>query len=402
MRIGYLCHKYPLGDQIGAIFAHELARAMHTLGHEVHALVPRTDGQGGTLTVDGVQVHRRLSPLKLMHQLSVDDSYVKRPRPGMVRFLASGVVELFRLARGLKLDVIHAHWAIPMGLVATSSRMFHRLPVVITAHGRDLYLNAMDGVTRGPGWARPVTGLALRSADLVIFTTEDYASYAKEYGVAPDRWAVIPNGVDTDMFRPGLDGADLRSRAGARSDELVLLFVGSFDEKKGLFVLIQAMAQLVKLGTAVRLVMAGDGPLRAALERMIRELGLGDHVTMLGRVEHRALPAVYAGCDLYVQPSLVEPFGVVALEAAASGKAVVATDVLGLRTVVSADTGVLVPPGDAEALASTIHSLLRDESRRRELGRVGRRRAEERYSWHAVARRTVEYYRNVLSAKSRA
>ena len=400
MHIGYLCHKYPLGDQIGAIFAHELARAMQTLGHEVHALVPRTDGHGGTLTVDGVQVHQRLSPMKLMHQMSVDDSYVKRPRAGMAKFLFSGVVELVRLARQLELDVIHAHWAIPMGLVATSSRVLHRLPVVITAHGRDLYLNAMDGSTRGPGWARPITGLALRSADRIIFTTEDYASYAKEYRVNPERYVVIPNGVDTEMFRPGLGGADLRSRAGAGPDDLVLLFVGSFDEKKGLFVLIKATARLVHLGSPIRLVMAGDGPLRTALEEMIRDVGLTDRVTMLGQVEHRALPAVYAGCDLYVQPSLIEPFGVVALEAAASGKAVVATDIPGLRTVVSADTGVLVPPGDAQALADAIDGLTGNGAIRERMGQRGRERAAYMYSWRSVAQETAACYREILGAKT--
>lgn len=399
MRIGYLCHKYPLGGQVRAVFVHELAKSVRDLGHEVHVLIPREDGPGKSLIVDNIRVHQRVSPLKLMHLNtvgSVDDAYVSRPRASMVKFVVSGIVELSRLAKKLDLDVIHSHWAIPMGIVATSSRLLHHLPVVITAHGRDLYLNSMDGESRDPTWARPITRFALRAADRTIFTTEDYATYGKEYGIPKSRCVVIPNGVDVDMFRPSLDGAALRARIGAGENDFVMLYVGSFDRKKGLPSLIKATSGLITRGRRVRLVMAGGGPLDSYLERLIGELGLLHEVTMLGPIRHSDLPLIYAGCDLYVQPSLIEPFGIVALEAAASGKPVVATNVPGLRSVVTADTGLLVPPDDPDALVSAIDSIIDLPERCYQMGMAGRERVVSMFSWRSVARQTLDCYEDLL------
>jgi glycosyltransferase involved in cell wall biosynthesis len=401
MRIGHLCHKYPLGAQVGAPFVHELARATAALGHEVHVLVPRSGREAATLEVDGVLVHQRLRPLKLMNEMSVDDAYVQRPRLGMARFLWTASVELYRLAHRLKLDVVHAHWAVPMGLVATASRWLHRVPVLITSHGRDLYLNALDGVTRRPGWASPFTRFALRSADHVIFTTSDYLEFGEQYGVKKDRRAVIPNGVDVALFHPadGADGVNLRSRLGIAQGDCMLLFVGSLDEKKGLMVLLEALADLVASSTPVHLVMVGDGPLRAAIENRAKDLGVWERVSLMGRMEHRDLPPIFGACDVYVQPSLVEPFGVVVLEAAACQKAVVATDVQGMRSVVDDGIGVLVPPGDAGALATAIEKLLLAPDLRHELGRRARLRVEAGYSWQSVAQATVDRYEQLLAGR---
>ena len=401
MRIGYLCHKYPLGNVKGASFVHELARAVAGHGHEVHILVPAGASGPGVITMNDVIVHACLPPMKLMHNMSVDDSYVQRPRLEMLGFVWRSITALRRLIARQQLDIVHAHWAVPMGFVATSIKWLHRLPVVVTAHGRDLYLNALDGSTKPPSWARPLTGLTLRLADRVIFTTPDYADLGRSYGVRPDRLIVIPNGVDLDLFRPELSNFTLRTQLDCELTDCLLLYVGSLDEKKGLMVLLDALAHLVQSGTPVHLAVVGDGPLRSALEDRIRALCMAEHVTLLGLMDYRDLPSVYAACDVYVQPSLLEPFGVVVLEASASGKPVVASSVPGLRRVVAdGESGVLVPPGDAASLARAIRRLAESVQLREEMGGRGRQRVEAEYSWWRVAELTVECYRDVISALS--
>ena len=116
-------------------------------------------------------------------------------------------------------------------------------------------------------------------------------------------------------------------------------------------------------------------------------------------MNHKKLPGVFAACDLYVQPSLVEPFGVVALEAAACGKPIVASDVPGLRRVVTSEMGVLIPPGDAAALADAIQGLLSRPDLRNEMGRRARQYVKANYSWRSVAQRTVACYQEVLAGR---
>ena len=396
MRIGFLCHKYPHGSQFGAAFVHELGKAISNLGHEVHVLVPGPDSNGSAETKDGLILHHRLSPIKIMHRASVDDSYASRPRVQMATFMLKGMWELRKLVGRHQLELIHAHWAIPMGLVATASRWLHRRPVVVTAHGRDLSLMALDGVTRPPTWARPLSGYSLRSADRVIFTTPDYAEMGRDYGVPDGQMAIIRNGVDLNRFGADHEPDPLRQRFGLAPDDCLLLYVGSLDQKKGLFVLLDALKILTDAGAGVHLALVGDGPLKIALEGKLRNLGLGNNVTMLGDVRHEKLPGVFAACDVYVQPSLVEPFGVVVLEAAASGKPVVVTNVPGMREVVASDMASLVPPGDHVALAAAIKALLANPALRTEMGTNGRRLVEAKYSWRSVAQDTVALYQDVL------
>jgi glycosyltransferase involved in cell wall biosynthesis len=236
----------------------------------------------------------------------------------------------------------------------------------------------------------------------VIFTTSDYTEFGKRYGVKRDRQAIIPNGVDETLFHPAVTsgGVDLRSRLGIVGSDHVLLYVGSFDEKKGLMVLLESLAVLVASSIPVHLVMVGDGPMRGTIENRAKDLDIWKHISLMGQIEHREIPSIFADCDVYVQPSFIEPFGVVVLEAAACAKAVVATDVRGMRTVVDDGVGVLVPPGDADALAAAIKELLLTPELRHEIGRRGRLRVEASYSWQAVAQATVDCYEQVIAGRS--
>lgn len=227
------------------------------------------------------------------------------------------------------------------------------------------------------------------------------AESRRELGIPSDRVTVVPACVDVERFRPDpIVGEAWRAASGLSADDRLLVVASRLESAKGVGVAIDATARLRARRDDVVLAVAGAGA--AAFRRTARVLGLGPAVRFLGPVDHGELPAVLAAADLFVLPSLgPEGLPLSALEAAAAGLAVVASDVPGAReAVVDGVTGVLVPPGDPEALARAIEELLSDGARRRGLGKQARVHAEQRFS-QAVVAETVEKLLVDVAARQR-
>jgi glycosyltransferase involved in cell wall biosynthesis len=236
----------------------------------------------------------------------------------------------------------------------------------------------------------------------VLATSLDYAGasrLAPLMRARPGLVGELPNGVDVARFHPGVDGEPLRARYGLERDARVVLFVGALDRAhyfKGVEVLLQAVARNDDPST--RLVVVGEGNLRSTYQAWTAELGLEDRVVFCGRVSDEELPAHYALCDLLVLPSVTmgEAFGVVLLEAMACGKPVIASNLPGVRSVVSdAEDGLLVRPEDVDDLAEKIEVLL-DSPRREEMGRRGRAKVEEKYAWRRIVPKLERVYEEVV------
>jgi glycosyltransferase involved in cell wall biosynthesis len=248
-------------------------------------------------------------------------------------------------------DLIHAHW-LPVGGVA----MGLRTPYVLQVWGTDIELGR-----RLPALARPI----LRRARLVIAASNALAEEAAALGAREVR--MIPSGVDV----PG-DVSD-------PADPPEVLYAGRLSAEKGIRELVAATA-------GMKLVVAGDGPLRNEVPGA------------LGFVPHDELRALYARASVVVCPSHREGFGVVCAEAMAHGRPVVAGAVGGLLDlVVDGQTGLLVPPRDAAALRSALERLLADGALRRRMGAAGRDRARRFLSWNAVTDATIAAYREALA-----
>ncbi|MCD6358090.1 MAG: glycosyltransferase family 4 protein [Thermoproteales archaeon] len=168
--------------------------------------------------------------------------------------------------------------------------------------------------------------------------------------------------------------------------------MGRLVYRKGLTVLLKALSLLKDLD--LTLVVVGEGPLRPSAEALARRLAIEDRVMFLGSINEWELPGVYRSADVVAVPSLYgEAFGIVALEAMATGRPVVASRVGGLsELVIGGETGVLVPPGDPEALAEALRTLYEDEELRAQMGRRGRARILELYDWRVVIRHLEEVY----------
>jgi len=208
-------------------------------------------------------------------------------------------------------------------------------------------------------------------------------------------YRIIPNGVDPSRFTPSNEPIEELA-----DGTLNVLFVGRPDPRKGLEYLIRAM-EIVRsrCKSSVRLVVIGDGPRRSMYEAMVSEEHRNS-VIFLGGVSGDLLPRYFSSARVFCSPAIGnESFGIVLLEAMASGVPVIASDIPGYRTVVTnGEEGFLIRPKDPEALAKTILLLLNDERLREDMGARGRQKAL-RYSWASVAQQTEQYYFDVIASK---
>jgi len=212
----------------------------------------------------------------------------------------------------------------------------------------------------------------------------------------------IPNGVDSDLFRPDgdtVDRADLSIKADART----ILFVGALDRAhhfKGLGYLLQALRELDDRSAV--LVVIGDGDLRATYELEARHLGVEDRTRFIGAVANENLPRYYRAADIVVLPSFPpESFGLVLIEAMACGRPAVAHNIPGVRSVlVDGECGLLARPGDAGDLANKIDTVLADRSLGRAFGERGRSRVLHTYALDRIIPRLEAIYADVLKSRS--
>jgi glycosyltransferase involved in cell wall biosynthesis len=328
MRLGVLTTSYPRfpGDAAGRFVADAVER-VRARGLHVEVVGPEQFRNYGLAYGHGV-----LGNL--------------RRRPWLALLVPALLASFVRAARRIDADLLHAHW-IPAGWVAARTGK----PYIVQVWGTDV-----EGARHAPRVARRV----LRGAQLVIAASSNLGDLARVLGARDVR--VIPSGVD------------LPPEVGEEADPPEVLYAGRLSPEKGVL-------ELAEAADGLRLVVAGDGPLRARVPGA------------LGFVPHDELDRLYARAAVVACPSRREGFGVACLEAMAHGKPVVATGVGGLRDlVVDGETGILVPPRAPAELRAALELLLGDRELRRRLGAAGRERARDRFSWETVTDATVAAY----------
>ena len=208
----------------------------------------------------------------------------------------------------------------------------------------------------------------------------------------------VPNGVDTDVFRP--HASPFRGKAGLAADTMVLLYVARFQAFKNHELLLRAFERVSRECPRAVLVLAGSGPLEGRAKTLARELGVEARVRFLGEVPFAELPDVYAAADIKVISSDYESFCFAAIEAMASGLPVVTTDCGWVPKLLEyGGGGSVVPAGDAAALAVALCDLSANTETRRIMGQNNRARAVERHGWPASAQRLVDVYKNLCRAE---
>jgi len=234
----------------------------------------------------------------------------------------------------------------------------------------------------------------LDRADKIIVTSYEYArkSNLKERLLAePDKFIDIPCGVNHLLFKPRYKDKSIIGQYDLYNKKIIL-FVGALDKAhyfKGINVLIQAVNKLSG-SDDFRVLIVGDGELRETYQGMVSNLGLNRKIIFLGFVADNLLPKFYNLADIFVLPSIdkSEAFGVVSLEAMASGVPVVSSDLAGVRSVIGKrEAGVLVKPGDVDKLANTLKYLLDNPTECQQMGKIGREKVLKEYTWDKIGYR---------------
>lgn len=308
-------------------------------------------------------------------------------RPAVIAALTAQAQRLVRRTGGQP-SVLHLLRAFPEGAVGLVARWLSRgrIALVTYAHGEEL---VVAGSSRQLAWlARRVYG----ASRVVIANSANTARLVREVCPAA-RVAIVHPGVDVAKFARTPGAAEYRARWGWTPETLVVGTLARMEPRKNHAAVLRAVARLRARGHAVAAVMGGGGEERATLERLAGELGLGDAARFVGVVPEADKPRFYQGCDVFALPSvraglMIEGFGIVFLEAAASGVPTVAGSSGGERdAVVDGTTGFVVDGADLEALTSALESLLVDGDRRARMAAASFAWAEE-HDWSAVVERT--------------
>ncbi|HST05281.1 MAG TPA: glycosyltransferase family 4 protein [Chloroflexia bacterium] len=287
----------------------------------------------------------------------------------------------------------------PLGLAL---KTLLRVPVVVTIHGLDVTYD-----NRAYQWLIP---RCLRRMDKVICVSSYTRTQCIRRGVPAALCEVIPNGVNMLEFADQFTSAGMRNlqmHAGRMiRDRKVLLTVGRLIERKGVVhFLTEIMPRLLAHRQDITYLIVGEGPQRDLIETRIASLHLGNHVCLLGRVDDDTLRAAYSIADLFIMPNIpvqndIEGFGLVALEAAAAGRYVVASKLDGIpEAIVPGENGTLLDPLDTDAYVETILELLADDEERSRLGQRARAFARDRYSWDIIARRYLQVFLKIIQSR---
>jgi N-acetyl-alpha-D-glucosaminyl L-malate synthase BshA len=299
--------------------------------------------------------------------------------------LAHGAA-IARMAKGC--DLIHTHFTVSTA-AALATQAWHRLPVVATVHGSDIF--QVPKLPLGAAFTRNT----LRRSTAVTTVSAALREACLALGVPAAQVSVVSNSVDTDTYAPPPAGAiDER--------EPVVLFVGSLIARKGVDTLVRAMADVSAVLPGYRLVLVGDGPEQDNLAALASSLGIGGAVEFPGFLSQAEVAHWMQRARLFVLPSNEEGQGVVLLEAMASGTPVVASHVGGIPEVMADGTGCLTPPGDVQAMARQMLAILADPARWQQFSRAGRRHVEQHYSPRVIGACYRELYAAILAEKGPA
>jgi glycosyltransferase involved in cell wall biosynthesis len=293
-----------------------------------------------------------------------------------------------------KFDAVHLHYPF-FGVHERLPKLAGHIKLVITYHMLP-QAAGIRGVFMKLSRRYSSKALAVRASVMTIATNDYLEAVAlPEMGEAA-KWQVVPFGVD-ERFRPGEQSEILIRRFNLHYGEQVILFVGTLDKAhyfKGLTVLLEAVAKLTSRNW--KLIVVGGGGMRRQYERQARLLKLGQRVAFAGYVPVTELPDYYRLANLFILPSInqAEAFGLAALEAMASGRPVIASRLPGVRELVRhGETGILVQPQDALALAAAIENLLASPMEQQRLAQNALREVELNYRWTAVGRKLLAIYR---------
>lgn len=312
-------------------------------------------------------------------------------------------------ADAIKADVYEAHTVSGYGFLKTLRKRNIKKPFIQTVHGvlADEYVQSFQAGS--PTLRAKLANLIMwrlsrleqesaKNATLTVTISKySFEKIVQFYDVDKTKIRIVPNGVDTQRFRPSKECGKIKHQIGI-DNKLCVLFVGRLIPRKGLPFLIEAAKNIVKEFSQTMFVVVGDGPLKNNLLAHLERINLSGNFVFLGDVNEKVLPALYNCADVFALPSIQEGQGIALLEAQATGKPVVAFNVGGVKeAMLDKETGLLVKP-DSRELANAIMKLLSSWSLRETMGRKGQEFVSGNFSWDVCAQRMLQVYHEAQAA----
>lgn len=311
---------------------------------------------------------------------------------GLVDWAA--VRKLRRLLRSGRYDIIHAHNGRTAFSGAIAVRLARRGALIATQH----FLEPNHLNDRG--LKAVLSQIAHRwvahvARKFVAISQAVRAAMSERGETSPEHIVVIPNGISDPLPKVSTAPAEVRREWGVEADAPMVVCVARLEREKDIRTLVEAMSQVVRQVPRARCLLAGEGSLQGQIERQISQNGLGEAVRLLGFVPDAS--TIMSAADVFVLPSLAEPFGLVIIEAMAMARPVIATRAGGAaEIVVDQQTGLLVPPSSPDEMSRAIVSLLNHPERARALGEAGRQRFLNTYTQRRMVDEMLQLYRQAL------
>jgi len=414
MKMAVLVYEYP-PKIVGGLgtYAAEITRKFVLMDHDVTVFTMNDDASSlPTREIwRGIEIHR---PLHIDISDSLPDVLAEDVRKwgrGIQLFSkilvynylsASKLVNELIKKENFKYDIVIAHdWLSAISGITVKKEV--GLPFAFHVHSTE------KGRTLGNG-SEVVSNIELRgakAADLIVTVSYAMKEELMKLGFPKDKIQVCYNGVDPQKYNPETVSAEeakrIRNSYGIKDDELMILFVGRLVGVKGIDKLIMAMPHVLQKHPKAKLVILGVGDLQDYIVNLVRTMRLQDSVKLnFNFVSEEERILHYAACDMAVFPSLYEPFGIVALEAMSMERPVVvgAAGVSGMREIVvccgEEQCGFHVDPSNPSDIAWGINSTLENQEKRKWLGKNGRKRVLEEFTWDKIAEKTVEAYEKII------
>jgi len=391
MNISLISYEFPPMFGGEGMYTYGLAKALSDLGHNVRVITADTRGRMESM-VENFEIIRLIT--------------IKKPGLKLFSFNLKAVKKIEEIYKShQEIDILHFTYDF---YKITLSKEKINIPIIATLHhpwsAEHRIIKAGTPIDYPNYYFRRVvlhhfekmSKKTCNNADKLIAVSNYTAqSYITEFRVPQDKIEVIPDAVDTNKFHPEVDGYEIRKKLNLADKDRVVLFVGRLDYNKGIEYLLRSFSRINEEDIVAKLVIVGEGLLKKYIQAFKRNYP--EKIVPVGRISEEDLPKFYAASDLVVLPSLMEGFGIVLLEAMASGKPCVATRAGGVEDVViNGETGLLIPPADSYSLYHAIYTLLTDDKLSKEFGAAGRKRAENYFTWDKVAKHTVEVYKKVM------
>ncbi|HEY8944960.1 MAG TPA: glycosyltransferase family 4 protein [Polyangiaceae bacterium] len=384
MNIAFLSWESLHSVPVGGVGVHvtELAAALQRRGNEVHVFARLGEGQSTYDIIDGVHYHR--CPIELNSDFVTEMNNMCN---ALVYFM--GQTEAYQ---GRHFDIVHGHdWLCSKGIVQAKNDRGRR--VVLTLHSTE-FGRCGNQIPAGlPQRIAAVESEGAFVADKVLTVSHALAGEVQWlYGVPDWKLEVVPNGVNCEQFDGYIDPGPCRQRYGIGPMDPMVLFAGRLCFQKGADLLLEAVPNILQCRGDAKIVFAGDGHMRQALEHRARELRVEHAVRFVGAIQNGQLRDLFKSTDVVCVPSRNEPFGIVVLEAWAAGKPCIVSCNGGARELVEHGQDGLVVNPDPNAIAWGVCEFFRNFEHARWAGSRGRVKAAYGYAWNSVAERTERAY----------